>query len=422
MSTRSFEQAVQLFQQGQREEAARMFQILVQDAHLPANVRASAYIWLAETNDHVGFKVQCYQQALQLEPNNQDAKMRLDYWMAQQSPPPPSNPTPAPQQGFNPPAPQQGFNPQTPQQGFNPQTPQQSFNPQTPQQGFNPPAPQQSFNQQTPQQEILQLTGDQRTVAIVDAPSGLATGIFLTQEGLVVTTRHAVRGELDVSVRLLDGRALRGQVIRSFPEYDIAFIQLPVQVQHLLPLSQQKRVAEKSRLIVIAHQQNPIATERRQTAHQSAPTWFPTTLMNGSITGAGGEVVLAMNDQNKRQEVVGLLTRNYNRATGFLYGVHISAIRQCYAIYRQETQFPSGADVYCNACGNISRAPSFSGVYCETCGTTLHHALERTILHDPAMLQRYDDDEYAPCPHCQARAGRNQEGECMRCGQIIGAS
>jgi hypothetical protein len=386
MSTRSFEQAVQLFQQGQREEAARMFQILVQDAHLPANVRASAYIWLAETNDHVGFKVQCYQQALQLEPNNQDAKMRLDYWMAQQSPPPPSNPTPAPQQGFN------------------------------------PPAPQQSFNQQTPQQEILQLTGDQRTVAIVDAPSGLATGIFLTQEGLVVTTRHAVRGELDVSVRLLDGRALRGQVIRSFPEYDIAFIQLPVQVQHLLPLSQQKRVAEKSRLIVIAHQQNPIATERRQTAHQSAPTWFPTTLMNGSITGAGGEVVLAMNDQNKRQEVVGLLTRNYNRATGFLYGVHISAIRQCYAIYRQETQFPSGADVYCNACGNISRAPSFSGVYCETCGTTLHHALERTILHDPAMLQRYDDDEYAPCPHCQARAGRNQEGECMRCGQIIGAS
>jgi uncharacterized protein (UPF0147 family) len=134
MSTRSFEQAVQLFQQGQREEAARMFQILVQDAHLPANVRASAYIWLAETNDHVGFKVQCYQQALQLEPNNQDAKMRLDYWMAQQSPPPPSNPTPAPQQGFNPPAPQQSFNPQTPQQSFNPPAPQQSFNPQTPQQ------------------------------------------------------------------------------------------------------------------------------------------------------------------------------------------------------------------------------------------------------------------------------------------------
>ena len=45
--------------------------------------------------------------------------------------------------------------------------------------------------------------------------------------GLIITNSHVVRGASEIQVKLMDGRVLRGKLVGSDAETDIAVVQIP---------------------------------------------------------------------------------------------------------------------------------------------------------------------------------------------------
>ncbi|WP_436793532.1 S1C family serine protease [Actinospongicola halichondriae] len=64
------------------------------------------------------------------------------------------------------------------------------------------------------------------TSEIVDGQAGAGTGIVLTSDGLALTNAHVVAGLPDISVSMFDGTTAQASLVGSFPEEDIALIQI----------------------------------------------------------------------------------------------------------------------------------------------------------------------------------------------------
>jgi hypothetical protein len=366
MMSRNLEQGIQALQGGYREEAARLIHLALRDDPMPPQTRAIALMWLAETTDDASYKVSCYQQAAQADPANQDIGLRLQYWQAQLGAQAPTAPV--------------------------------------------APAPQQNTRQVAPSQAAsIQIQTVQNSVGIIDVPGGRGSGFFVSQNGLIATTRTLVGSDERVTVMLADGRQLEGRVVRSFPLLDLALVQVNAGVQQLLPIASSLAIEDDTPLIAVVHPDSGIRASKRSTRHATAPYWIP-TLFKEMPDGGGNPI---FNAQNR---LVGMLTRNALRTTPYLYGLHIHQIMESVEQYGQELQQVSGRNsVYCYTCGNISLAPAYGGSYCEVCGTTLPYAAEIQRRPDPATAALYSNPNSSPCPNCGVQAGFYRNA-CLRCG------
>ncbi len=61
---------------------------------------------------------------------------------------------------------------------------------------------------------------------LTDGAAGAGTGIVLTETGLVLTNAHVVGGLPDIQVGIFDGTSAEAELVGSFPEEDIALIQV----------------------------------------------------------------------------------------------------------------------------------------------------------------------------------------------------
>jgi hypothetical protein len=278
----------------------------------------------------------------------------------------------------------------------NPVNPQQDFNygNTTPHYGADPP---------------IYLQQVQRTVGIVDVPNGRGTGFFVTRDGLIATTRYVVGGEQHLHIELMDKRVIRGQVVRSFPEFDLALILTNIHLDHLLTVVQTPNLPDNAQLIAVTHSGQGLRSTKRSTRHQTAPHWFPTLINH--LLDAGGNPIFT----GGQSQLVGMLSKNASRTSGYLYGLHITKIYQCVDQYMQEKQRIAGQSAYCPACGSLSSAPSFGGYYCEHCGNTLPFALDMTRYPKPQLTSVYGENIHRPCPKCNSQVGF-YKGECLRCG------
>ena len=66
----------------------------------------------------------------------------------------------------------------------------------------------------------------QTTSGIIDGQAGAGTGIILTSDGLALTNAHVVGGLPDIQVGIFDGTQAEATLVGSFPEEDIALIQI----------------------------------------------------------------------------------------------------------------------------------------------------------------------------------------------------
>ncbi|MCU0515125.1 MAG: hypothetical protein MUE40_21420 [Anaerolineae bacterium] len=454
MAIRILEQGIQAVQAGNYEEGARLLRIALKDEQMPPPLRALALMWLAATSSDPQFQLECYRQANAADPTNREITQRLAQLM-QQMPPVPSatgtmpavNPN-TPPYGLSPagyPAPSTGYvqqpipaappvHPNTPPYGappVNPNTPAYGMppvNPNTPPYGAPPvstttgtmpavaPPPYGAVALPPaqpgalPAQKLL-IQGVQRTVGIVGGPNGRGTGFFATRDGLIATTRHVVGGLLEVELELLTGQRLAGQVVRSFPAYDLALVQANVVVNDLLHVTQMPVLPDNTPIAVVAHRGEPIRTQRRETRHATAPFWFPTTLT--TLQDAGGDTVF-----DATNLLVGIMTRNASRSNHLLYGLHITIIYKAIEQYLREMQQMEGKGAYCRHCGSLSRAGLFGAYYCETCGTTLPASLEITRHPLPNTGALYGENMNRPCPNCRSTVGY-YAGQCLRCGYDV---
>jgi predicted RNA-binding Zn-ribbon protein involved in translation (DUF1610 family) len=442
MASRNIDQGIRAIQAGNLSEGARMLRFVLREEQLEPQLQAVVYMWLAETSPDVDFKLDCYRKANQADPNNAEVSQRLSFWLQQKLPgaaPNPSDtgniPTQGNQmtddsfwiQGTQPgtqgqPAINPGQPPQPNQnQGWAQNQPNNngysypniSQNPLASNYGGNVPMAPPSAQNLAPSQQAdqpLRLNEAPFSVGIVGGPNGNGSGIFVTRDGLVATTRHVVGGQEHLNVHLSDGRQIQGQVVRSFPALDLALLQTNVQIGQLLPVTQYQQIPDQLPIFTVTHpgQQGQIThSSKRSTRHQTATHWFPT--MIDRLLDAGGNPVY---DQNST--LIGLLTKNTRRSNGFAYALHILKVYELVQQYYNEKQ-NVGQTLYCFSCGVMSRAVAFNGFYCENCGSTLSYAVEITRFPQMNLLGLYGENAHHPCPNCGSQVGY-YKGLCMRCG------
>jgi|GEM_PF-467672 len=502
---RELKQAIEFVQQKNYEAGAMMLNAVLKRPELSYQNKAIAYVWLAETQNDINFKIQCLSQAQDFDPQNPMIVERLNTWLARQprrtpyptqrqapqqtQPPAQANPLfpesvsielppaemsdsqqmrtigqqprgtttsmnriPDDEQRsrifdrISPPQPTGKTGPLTPTNIQNPQPRGQSLQPphlnrgqqqggQPPQQGFNnqPPFPQnqnlddsrpinpfsspnlsdsQTFNSvHTQTGKPHKITQMPRVVGIKHGPNGGGNGVFVTLDGLIATTRNVVGGNLQVMVEIDSNYETTGRVVRSFPALDLALVQVNVELDRVWPPTNVPVIMDGEAFVSVNYSQDVLRGNHRRSGGQLEPHWITTTVRLDYIRGAGGD---AMYDTNNY--LIGLLTRNASRETGYVYGLHILHIYNKVREYlRERQQMPNAG--YCNHCGNLSRAQLYGGYYCETCGALRPgmDKIDREHRSSPQLLQIYNENLSRTCPKCRARVGYHN-AKCLRCG------
>lgn len=411
MAIRIVEQGIQAVQNGNRDEARRLLRYALKE-DLSPSLRATTLMWLAETGDDINFKVDCYRQAADADPQNNDVQQRLSYWLSQQLPsaqPPQGTPPQAmPPQGMPQaaPPPQQNNAISYPTQGYN-VAPPSSMPP-----GTLPTAPNASQQVGMGQnQGPMQIQGQQRVVGVLGGPLGDGSGFFVTREGLVATTRAVTGSQPRVSVDLLSGHRLVGEVVRSFPQYDVSLVKVNAHVEHLATVSPSPYLQPDAPIVVTMHGGKGLRSQRRNTRSAiNDNLWFPTVIHRNELDAGGAPVY------DEHNLLVGMITRNTSRTNDYAYGLHISQVYRCVEQYAQESHQVQGQKTTtCTNCGAISRAPQYGAFYCETCGSTLPYAENITRYPLPNAAALYQENMHRPCPNCQAQVGY-YDSRCLRCG------
>jgi hypothetical protein len=364
MSYRSLELGITALQAGSTAEGARLIRIALKRGDLTDDLRAIAYMWLAEVEKDPQQKRTFYNEALRADPNNQEARQRLARLLSAQLPP---MPTPTPQ---------------TYPAGA-------TLQPTPP-----PPPPASGFN-----------IAD-HVANVIGGPNGPGTAFFVSPDGILATTRYIIGSSERLTIELHGGRQLTGNVIRAYPEFDLAFIHLDFRLDAALPITPMPRVADSTPLIAVTYGGEMTRGTQRQTKRALAAHWIPTSFTR--LPDTGGDPIF-----DDRNYLVGMITRNTGRQSGYLYGLHIAAIRRCLETLLVEAQTENR--LYCPSCGNNSRAGGAGYFYCEVCGSTMPQA-QHLARYPIPQAEVFYGTTGAQCTRCGARAGL-YNGRCLRCGQ-----
>ncbi len=392
MSFQSVEQGIGAIQAGNRDEGVRLLKIALKDSSLTGPLRAVALLWLGEVTTDPAEKRTYYKDALAADPTNAGIKERVEGFLAQSFMPPPTSTQTAAQVAPPPPTSLPG-----------------SFAAPS---AYTPaPATLPKTGNLTPAGFAPSTVGVfSQVVTISGGANGPATAFFVAKEGLLATTRYAVGGTDQVIVELQNRQQVPGYVVRSYPEYDLAFIYIQQGINDLMPTSQATNVVEEARLTLLCANGTVIQGKRRSTKRLIAAQWFPTDIVD--LPDAGGEPVL-----DDRNTLIGMITRNTASTSAYIYGLHINTIRTQIELFRQETT--DGQRLYCRHCGHYSKAMAAGGYYCEKCGG-LHPQAEGLLrMPQPQTQAFYYEYNSMTCPNCNANVGFHRNA-CLRCGQPAG--
>lgn len=404
MSFSSVQQAINAIQAGNIDEGARLLKLALRDSGLQGTDRAIACVWLAEITADPQEKLRLYDAAVVADPNNQDVRQKRQAFVTSRFMPPTSTPTTStssqpivtqPPTGFPPassslPGTSTPYRPLTQSTGTFP-----AVNP-----GQVPPAA-----------PVRPTIGIYQTAAIIGGPNGTATGFLVSRDGFLATTRYAVGGIDQITVDFRTGQALPGYVARAYPEFDLVFIYVQLNVGELTAISPMPSIPADAPLLVVSYRGDTIRCSRRNTKRVLSSYWFPTTLQAPQLPDSGGSPVL-----NDRNQLVGMITRNTSSTSSYVYGLHIHLIHTLLDQFRQE--LTGGRRAYCRSCGHNSQALHAGAYYCERCGG-LHPQAENIARYQNAQMQGfYNLNTTPPCPSCGARVGFHKNA-CLRCGQLL---
>jgi S1-C subfamily serine protease len=383
VSYHDIELGIDAIQTERQAEGARLLRIALRDAGLPGPDRASVALWLAMIETTLRGQILLLEQAAALDPANSEIQAQLAQIQGQAAqasaataggPPPPPGTLP----------------------GMPTASPRAKLRPRADSSAAGTTA----------------IDDIQVTVGIEGGPNGPGTGIFLTYDGVLATTRHITGGSPSVTVSLRDGRRMPGRVLRSYAIDDLAFIQVPAALYALQEESPYPTVAPGAPLTALAFAGASTTAAQRDTRQRMLPGWVATTF--SALAGAGGEALFDGSNQ-----LAGILTRNVSRASGTLFALHIGHIRARLAEAQAEASGPAGTATYCPACGGRSHAPAVGGAHCEHCGAALPGAAPGAARASSAALtQLYGEGSEPPCPLCGAATGYGQ-GRCLRCGHDV---
>lgn len=393
MTYRSLEQGIQAIKDGKLVEGRRLLKIALKSGTVHGHTRTTALLWLAEATEDRETKLGYYREVLAIEPDNAHANQRLGDLLASDlpgrervSPPPVGTPIDGAAEDIWKSSPPPGA-------------------PERP----DPPAQSTTADDSptTAQPPNVDPNALFRTIGILDGANGVGSGFFLTRDGLAATTRFVVGGSETVTYELNPGQRGQAQVVRSFPEFDLAFLQTGIKLGHTLPISQSPTLPADTPITAFAHYGGVIGGRHRPTRQVVKAGWFPTDI--DQAPDAGGNPVFSQDNV-----LVGMLTLNANRAVPYVFVLHVSMITRLLERFTRERHNMPGYR-YCPSCGHLSRAALMGGFYCETCGAVYPESEGRQRFPMPSLMSLYGETRSRPCVNCGSSVGY-YKGECLRCG------
>jgi len=358
MPLRTLQLGIDAIQAGSSSEGARLIRIALKHDDLPADMKAIALMWLAETQPDPIRKRDYYHQAVAADPTNADARTRLTRLMS-------------------------------------------------PGAASTPSAPAAATAQPAARQPGQAVNLAEHVASVVGGTRGAGTGFFVSQDGLIATTRRVTGAKERLTIDLHDGRQLAGTVMRSYPELDLSLIHVDASPPFLMPIVPEPRVADETPLFAFHYTGEAVRGSQRPTQRVLAAHWIPTTIKQIKDEG-GGPLI------DERGMLAGMITKNTSQTSEYYYALSIHAIRACVDNYQAAAA--SGARrSYCPACGAASAAGGLGYFYCETCGSTLPAAQHLSRYPIPQAAALYEKSSVR-CVKCASAAGIYQ-GKCLRCGQ-----
>jgi|GEM_PF-2189479 len=275
--------------EGRPEYARQRLWALLGELGQPKDIRAAAYVILADTYLTQAEKRACYGEALALYPAHVEALRGL----AQVALPPAPNKKP----------------------------------------GIAPPPP---------PSHRPDLVDFFPVVGIIDGPNGLGSAFFVSRDGLLATTRHVIGGCETVTVELAEARRVKGTVVWSSSALDLALVETPYVIHSLMTLTSPAPMPDQAMAFHSYHQEL-LYGKLRLTGRAIAAGWFATDL-SGLWDEGGGPIL------NRDNAVVGMVTRNCSRSSPHVYALSLSVILD--AVRRYQAQAADGLPRrYCPACG-----------------------------------------------------------------------
>lgn len=218
---------------------------------------------------------------------------------------------------------------------------------------------------------------------------GITTAFYVDQRGLMATSRSALGSRQIAMLVSKSDREYQVRVVRSYPEYDLAFLRRNENIHRLTPQSDQPIYGQNAPLIV----RDYLEKEMRGMVHnqtfikESDRYWISTNITHQMPSSFIGSPIY-----NAQGDVVGMMTRTMNRKEGLLYGLHIGIIQKLRNEYFQEIKEPQ--HVYCGKCGSLSRAGYEDMLYCEVCG-----GIFPQHEHKQRVFYQHDAERYATYYH-----------------------
>ena len=335
------------------EAAAGQLRRLAEAPALDAKGRAAAYVWLAEAQDDRDYKRRCLERALACQPDNLQIRQGLNQLLEQ-----PAQPERLPQM-------------------------------------------------RRAAGKLTRLDQPPAVVGVAGGRNGMASGAFVSRDGLLATTSYAAGSAEDVTLRLAGEREIRARVVRRYPLYDLAFIASGLELARIPASKPAAMPAENTAFTALAFggarlRGALIAAQRGSHGH-----WLETNIPPAQLPDAGGNPLV-----DESGHLLGLMTRNIGPRgnASALKIAHVLALAE--QLRRDRPLMPSAG--YCRACGGLARALIYGGATCETCGARLA-ASDGRAPRSEELMRLYGENAGPPCRGCGARAG-SFAGRCLRCG------
>lgn len=242
------------------------------------------------------------------------------------------------------------------------------------------------------------------SVVGVARDQGFGSGFFVHESGVIVTNRHVVGYEHKLPIHLIDGRQISGDVIRAFPEIDLAFVRIEGISPDVPPFASKATTRVGQTVLVIGH-----------------PRGMSNTLTRGIISAMDRQILgniflqtdAAINPGNSGGplfndygEVVGVAAMGIGQSQGLNFAIPIELVRQCMKqVFAEEKRVQASHRVYCFVCGLLSAG----GAYCPGCGFDLGSRDNSSPAAQPVQNK---------CPGCGKALGASDRF-CSSCGTSI---
>ncbi len=223
-------------------------------------------------------------------------------------------------------------------------------------------------------EEIFENVAD--SIVSIRTTKGSGSGVLIDSRGIVATNKHVVEKNKYVLIGFKDKTYIKGKVLRSYLDTDLAFIRADLSS---LPMNSSLLLAFSSATKTLKFQRSDprVGESIFAIGH---PLGLDYTLTKGIISATKRiidsqeylQIDASINPGNSGGglynaygELIGINTMGYAETQGINFAIPISLIREKYEDLLSDVK--QGYTHYCTVCGFSSKTEK----YCENCGSRL---------------------------------------------------